>query len=80
MAVQIKLFAGLAEAEGWRTRAIGHRPGLTVEGAWTIATGSPWPAGRVLCALNMDYCAPDVAIEDGDEVAFFPPVTGGAGS
>lgn len=31
----------------------------------------------VCCALNMDYVEPDAAIKDGDEVGFFPPVTGG---
>ena len=77
MTVQIKLFAGLAEAEGWRTRRIDHTPGLTVQGVWLACTGSALPRGRVLCALNMDYCAPEQAVRDGDEVAFFPPVTGG---
>ena len=28
-------------------------------------------------ALNQDMCALDAAIQNGDEVAFFPPVTGG---
>lgn len=28
-------------------------------------------------ALNQDFCAPDTVINDGDEVAFMPPVTGG---
>jgi len=32
---------------------------------------------RVLAALNMDYVQLDTPIKDGDEIAFFPPVTGG---
>ncbi len=28
-------------------------------------------------AVNQDYVGPDHPIEDGDEVALFPPVTGG---
>jgi len=30
-----------------------------------------------LCSINMEYVKPDHTIKDGDEVAFFPPVTGG---
>ena len=31
----------------------------------------------VRAAVNQDFAAPDRRIEPGDEVAFFPPVTGG---
>ncbi|MGE8066295.1 MoaD/ThiS family protein [Pseudomonas sp. NPDC089569] len=32
---------------------------------------------NLMCALNQQLCQPDQAIEDFDEIAFFPPVTGG---
>ncbi|TAN53210.1 MAG: MoaD/ThiS family protein, partial [Methylococcaceae bacterium] len=28
-------------------------------------------------AVNHEYAKPDTPVRDGDEVAFFPPVTGG---
>jgi molybdopterin synthase sulfur carrier subunit len=28
-------------------------------------------------ALNQDFCATDAIVNDGDEIAFMPPVTGG---
>jgi molybdopterin synthase sulfur carrier subunit len=31
----------------------------------------------VLVAVNQTLCAKDARINDGDEIAFFPPVTGG---
>ena len=31
----------------------------------------------ILAAVNHDYVERDHALSDGDEVAFFPPVTGG---
>lgn len=32
---------------------------------------------RLRCAVNQDMADNTVAVSDGDEVAFFPPVTGG---
>ena len=31
----------------------------------------------VRAAVNQDFARPDAQIRDGDEIAFFPPVTGG---
>ncbi|WP_416305924.1 molybdopterin converting factor subunit 1 [Neptunicella sp. SCSIO 80796] len=33
--------------------------------------------GEVLCALNHTIVGLDTAVQAGDELAFFPPVTGG---
>jgi len=33
---------------------------------------------NVLAARNMEYVKVDCTLADGDEVAFFPPVTGGS--
>ena len=32
---------------------------------------------NVMCARNEELCRLDEPLEEGDEVAFFPPVTGG---
>ena len=44
--------------------------------------GEPWTSalsskGSVLMALNHEMCDTDTALKPGDEVGFFPPVTGG---
>ena len=46
------------------------------------ARGDAWaealaPERSVLAAVNQEMAQPDARIEDGDEIAFFPPVTGG---
>ena len=33
--------------------------------------------GVVRAAVNQDYAEPDHPVKPGDEIAFFPPVTGG---
>ncbi len=42
----------------------------------------PWPTvlnaeELILIAVNQEIATPDTAVADGDEIAFFPPVTGG---
>lgn len=40
----------------------------------------PWEnlrAPEIRCALNHTICKGEPALHDGDEIAFFPPVTGG---
>lgn len=43
--------------------------------------GEPWSSefesGRVLVAVNQEMSDFDSAVSDNDEIAFFPPVTGG---
>ena len=34
-------------------------------------------ARQIRAAVNQEFCAPDQPLQNGDEVAFFPPVTGG---
>jgi len=34
-------------------------------------------ASDLLCAVNQTLCDSDTPVKPGDEVAFFPPVTGG---
>ena len=39
---------------------------------------SVFALGRVVrAAVNQEFALPETAVGDGDEVAFFPPVTGG---
>jgi len=67
-AEEIDLPAGMANVDGVRSylRARG--------GAWTEALAE----GRLLrTAVNQDMAEGSTVLKAGDEVAFFPPVTGG---
>ncbi len=35
-------------------------------------------AGSIACARNHEFTAPDTALQEGDEIAFMPPVSGGS--
>ena len=52
---------------------------LVSRGPGYAAAFAPNAAGRnlVRCAVNQDFAGPDTPVSAGDEVAFFPPVTGG---
>ena len=77
MEIKIKLFASLAETAGWRERSIQIADGATVLMVWAATTREAVLPARTLCAINMDYCTVDAMVHAGDEIAFFPPVTGG---
>jgi sulfur-carrier protein len=77
MNVHVRFFASLRESLGRDEVRLELSPGARVADVWQAATGhAALPAG-VLCAVNHDYAAADATVQTGDEVAFFPPVTGG---
>ena len=76
MTIQIKFFASLRETLGMDASQIEASEGITIRQIWDQVTSQDYPV-NTLCAINMDYAKPDDVVSDGDEVAFFPPVTGG---
>ena len=77
MSIQIKLFANLADSIGKRSGSVEFAAGMTVRSLWQEFSGQQDIPDGVLCAVNFDYAEPGQALKDGDEIAFFPPVTGG---
>lgn len=77
MTVKVKFFASLAERVGRSEAQVEFRDGMAVLDVWRAATGSDTPPDRVLMAVNMEYADGERGVADGDEVAFFPPITGG---
>jgi MoaE-MoaD fusion protein len=81
--VRVRLFAMQREAAGTRELRVEVSSGATVADAWAAAVAAV-PAlapGRASLrfAVNGTYAAEDAPLEDGDEVACIPPVSGGSG-
>ena len=77
MTVTVKFFASLRERIGQAEAQVEHSDGLTVAQTWQQATNNANMPDNTLSAINMEYVDRGHPVSDGDEVAFFPPVTGG---
>jgi molybdopterin converting factor subunit 1 len=81
MLVTIRLFARLRELVGSGELQRELPAGATARTAWeTLTAEFPSLAAHessVSCAVNEDYARLTTALQDGDEVAFLPPVSGG---
>jgi molybdopterin synthase catalytic subunit len=82
MRIRVRLFAIQRELAGTREVPLELPASATVEDAWAAVVGR-YPVlapGRASLrfARNGDYAEPATGLADGDEVAFIPPVSGGA--
>jgi sulfur-carrier protein len=77
MSIKVRYFASLGERVGRFEDDLEFTQAMTVTAVWQLGTlGKPIP-DNLLAAVNMEYAELDDEVQDGDEVAFFPPVTGG---
>lgn len=85
MKLQLRFFASLREGLGLSEEVISVPAEVkTISDlrAYLVARGNPWSEvlaeGKVIrCALNQEMVKDTTLLQDGAEVAFFPPVTGG---
>ncbi len=82
--MKVLFFAGLREAIGRSAESLVLPAGITTVGALRdhlAARGEPWSAlasaRNLRFAVNQQMVGPEAPVADTDEVAFFPPVTGG---
>ncbi len=77
MSIDVHFFASLRELVGKQQISLAYSEGLDISEIWQLASNGIAMPDNTLCAINMEYVKADVLVQDGDEVAFFPPVTGG---
>ncbi|NOX75222.1 MAG: MoaD/ThiS family protein [Gammaproteobacteria bacterium] len=77
MSITVKFFASLRETVGKADAELDIGTIRTAADVWRVATDKHEHTPNMLAAINMEYASLDDAVKDGDEVAFFPPVTGG---
>ena len=77
MVITVRYFASLRERMGRGEDRLHPPLPATVDEVWSRVGGGEPLAGNVLTAVNLEYVDPGHPVADGDEVAFFPPVTGG---
>ncbi|MCK4833805.1 MAG: MoaD/ThiS family protein [Gammaproteobacteria bacterium] len=77
MSINVQFFASLRELIGKQQATLPYSDGSIVSMVWRDASNGKTMPDNTLCAINMEYVKPDATVHDGDEVAFFPPVTGG---
>lgn len=85
MAMHILYFAWLRERIGLAEEQVDPPAGIRTVAqlvAWLRSRGARYAealadTARVRCAVNQEFATPDAVIAPGDEIAFFPPITGG---
>jgi len=82
MKATVKFFAAVHDMTGTRELDLEVREGLTVgELHRDLCARFPRLAdysGSLMYSVNAEYVPADHPLDDGDEVAFIPPVSGGA--
>lgn len=76
MSIKVLVFASLSEQLGLSETRLDAASVNTAQDVWQTMT-SQTADEAVRVAINQQYADFDSAVKSGDEVAFFPPVTGG---
>lgn len=78
MNIKVNYFASLREEIGHSESTVhSDEISLSINKLWTLATQQETFPSNILIAINQEYVDLNTEVSDGDEVSFFPPVTGG---
>ncbi len=76
MSISVKYFASVRDLVGKAEENLESGDIGSANDVWVRTTNEAMPV-NLLVAINQEHARVEDAVSDGDEVAFFPPVTGG---
>jgi molybdopterin synthase sulfur carrier subunit len=77
MSIKVKFFARMRDEAGVSSGEVEFVEGISTAEIWSqLVAAADFPES-VMIAVNMEYISGEPVLNDGDEIAFFPPVTGG---
>ena len=77
MSITVRYFASLKERDGCSQQSINLQTAATVKSVWLQLNPEIELSANILAAVNQEYVSLEYFVKEGDELAFFPPVTGG---
>lgn len=77
MTIQVLYFASLSEQLGKTSDQLMSDTPITATFAWQQLNPQQTMPDNTLVAINQNYAKLDDQVQANDELAFFPPVTGG---
>lgn len=77
MSIKVRYFASLKDIVGRDQDCLQLTAPMSARQAWLVLNPELTLPDSALAAVNMDFVDLDAWVKDGDELAFFPPVTGG---
>ena len=84
MKINVKLFAAHRQLAGRRELDVEVDSGATAQDVWeAVKQAAPRlreQSGTVLVSINLEYASLTSPVQQGDQVAFIPPVSGGIGN
>lgn len=78
MNIKVRYFASMRDRMGRGDETVSlSGDSVSVDDLWKKVSNGQSMANNTLIAVNQEYTDSKAKLKDGDEVAFFPPVTGG---
>ncbi len=77
MIIVVKYFASISDVVGKTSERIDIKQDQTAGDIWSDVSKNIKYTGTVMVAVNHEYVDLNHILKENDELAFFPPVTGG---
>ena len=77
MKIYVKYFASVRDIMGKDSEDLKIETSLSANELWKSLSANKKTPVRVLVSVNHEYVDKNFKLKDGDEIAYFPPVTGG---